>query len=113
MALFIYLCEGTAWCPSVMKVVPFLSASHSNSPSFKDIYFSCYYKKYFTFFGKVSLISVSVCCHMFLRRVPQLPKCNKHEGDQPWLLPGVRYLFRPRAERPRLLEEYKAAREKE
>lgn len=39
----------------------------------------------------------------------QLLKCNRHEGDRSWLLPVVRYLFRPRAEKLRLLEERKGA----
>ncbi|KAL3976227.1 homeodomain interacting protein kinase [Sarotherodon galilaeus] len=42
-------------------------------------------------------------------RFHQLLKCNRHEGDRSWLLPVVRYLFRPRAEKLRLLEERKGA----
>lgn len=51
-------------------------------------------------------LSLSLCLFLF-SRVCQLLKCNRHEGDQPWLLPGVRYLFRPRAEKPRQLKEGK------
>lgn len=95
----------------VWRPVPSLSpsASQSNLPSFKTLllYFFLFHDKMcFTFLQ--GLTNFFLCVHFLSSRVCQLLKCNRR--NQSWLHTGVRYLFRPRAEK---LEEWKTAGENE